>query len=148
MGRNTFEITKTKNDMKKLLIIEDNQMMMTFLVEYFGSTYQTELATTPSEALEMINSNESDYDMILSDYKSKNDEEYVSLKKVAAQMKWQNIPMVILTDEDKSDQRLDSLSIGARDTLSKPFNPKELSMRLACLAGKDANNMEIYRKAA
>ncbi len=135
--------------MKKLLIIDDNLMMRTFLANYFDTNYIVEQVSTPSEAIIKLNTGMTEeYDAVISDFKKHTNKEYSRLKEVAGQTNDLNIPMIILTDEDKSDQRLTALSIGAKDTLSKPFNPKELNMRLASIIGQADFSRTLLRKAA
>jgi len=135
--------------MKKLLIIEDNELMKTFLANYFGSEYIVEHVSTPSEAITKLNTgNPQSYDAVISDFKDASNLEYNRLKEVTDHVNESNVPMIILTDEDKSEQRLQSLSLGARDTLSKPFNPKELDMRVTSLIGQATFSQSILRKAA
>lgn len=41
-----------------------------------------------------------------------------------------NTPWIVLTEQDKSDQRIKAFSWGAKDCVSKPFNPVELKLRI------------------
>ncbi len=115
--------------MKKLLIIEDHPMMRMFLQNYLGRTYNVTAVATPEEAVDHCLENTFPH-LIMCDHKDKKSESYKTLQSICMQIKWRNIPLFILTDEDKSAQRIDAFSLGAKDTLSKPFNPKELVMRI------------------
>ena len=42
---------------------------------------------------------------------------------------------MVLTDQDKSDQRIETLKLGAKDSVSKPFNPVELQLRIMSSMG-------------
>jgi two-component system phosphate regulon response regulator OmpR len=42
-----------------------------------------------------------------------------------------NVPIVMLTARDEAQSRIEGLSLGADDYVSKPFEPKELSLRIA-----------------
>lgn len=118
--------------MKKILIIEDNDMMRLFLQNYLGKVYAVKTVSTPSQAMVYCEQN-SLPDLVISDYQEKHSEESEILKALNMQLQWRNTPLFILTDEDKSVQRMNALSTGARDTMSKPFNPKELNLRVDCL---------------
>ncbi len=59
------------------------------------------------------------------------------------QIKWRNIPLFMLTDQDKSSERIDAFSLGAKDTLSKPFNPKELVLRIDSILNISSSMAEI-----
>ena len=118
--------------MKKILIIEDNSMMRMFLSNYLGRHYQVEVVESPSAALELCERG-SYFDLIISDYYNQGSEEIQAIQALNLQVNWRGTSLFMLTDEDKSEQRIAALSIGARDTLSKPFNPKELNLRVGSL---------------
>ena len=42
-----------------------------------------------------------------------------------------NVPILMLTARDESESRIEGLSIGADDYIGKPFEPRELSLRIA-----------------
>jgi two-component system phosphate regulon response regulator OmpR len=42
-----------------------------------------------------------------------------------------SVPIIMLTARDEARSRIEGLSIGADDYVSKPFEPKELSLRIA-----------------
>src|SRR5262249_57631632 len=42
-----------------------------------------------------------------------------------------SVPIVMLTARDEAQSRIEGLSIGADDYVSKPFEPRELSLRIA-----------------
>lgn len=132
--------------MKKILIIEDNYMMRVFLLNYLGKTYDVKAVENPSEALK-ISTNGEYFDMIVSDYQSKNTEEEASLQALNMQLSWNGTSLFVLTDEDKSDQRINALTTGAKDTLSKPFNPQELNLRINTLLNQ-ANQFTGLRTVA
>ncbi|MFY0594633.1 response regulator [Roseivirga sp.] len=118
--------------MKKILIVEDNYMMRVFLLNYLGKTYDVAAVETPSEALALASQGQQ-FDLVLSDYQKEHSEESEVLNALNLQLAWSSTSLFILTDEDKSDQRINALNTGAKDTLSKPFNPKELNLRINSL---------------
>lgn len=67
-------------------------------------------------------------DLVLMNYGSPNESELVS--EVRSNLWLRSIPVFVLSDEDKSDLRIAAMAAGATDTLSKPFNPGELLMRI------------------
>jgi DNA-binding response OmpR family regulator len=132
--------------MEKILIIEDNEMMRLFLASYFSKNYEVTTAETPAQANKIIEDG-ADFALIMADYQPKETTARAEFNLFHLKMKARNIPVVILTDNDKSDQRIDSLSLGIEDCLSKPFNPIELSMRVEQLAIKDNYRIQ-YRTVA
>ena len=133
--------------MEKVMIIENNAMMRLFLTNYLSGDYEVETAETPKEALNKMNGMVGSFSLVISDYQAPNSQEIKDLISLETALNWQNVPLVILTDEDKSDQRIAAFECGATDCLSKPFNPKELSMRLKGLTRAN-EKVNKYRKVA
>ncbi len=114
--------------MRKILLVEDHDMMRLFLSNFFGKEYEvTALADAPS-AVSWIQNNTAD--LILADFPDKQDEGSIHGLSLLAGKR--SIPLVILTDKDKSEQRIQAFRWGAKDSVSKPFNPVELQMRINC----------------
>src|SRR5262249_62193318 len=44
-----------------------------------------------------------------------------------------SVPIIMLTARDKAQSRIEGLTIGADDYVSKPFEPRELSLRIASI---------------
>ena len=49
-------------------------------------------------------------------------------------------PIILLTAKGKTDDRVEGLEIGADDYLSKPFEPKELTLRIKNILNKTKKN--------
>jgi DNA-binding response OmpR family regulator len=131
--------------MEKVLVIEDNRMMRLFLINYLGQHHDVSAVENPSEAIKWLESN--DATLIISDYYSKGTKEFNELNKVKSLSGWTNTPMIILTDSDKSEQRINALELGVADCLSKPFNPVELNLRVNSI--KNINQLKVsYRPVA
>ncbi len=123
--------------MKKILIIENNYMMRMFLINYLGKSYDVTAVETPSESIALM-VNGARFDLVVCDYYSENDAQYTDLQALHLHLNWESGSLFILTDKDKSEQRINALQNGAKDTLSKPFNPKELTVRISTLLNKSA----------
>jgi len=133
--------------MEKVMIIENNAMMRLFLTNYLSGDYEVETAENPMEAMSKMNGMVGDFSLVISDYQAPKSAAQQELENLEMALRWQNVPLVILTDEDKSDQRIAAFESGATDCLSKPFNPKELSMRLSCLIRSSGESIK-YRTVA
>ena len=113
--------------MKTILLIEDHDLMRMFLVNFIGKDHQVYSVKSPQEAVDWLRI--ANVDLILSDYPSSSHlkNQMIALQASAYE---KEIPMMILTDEDKSEQRIQAFYWGAKDSLSKPFNPVELKIRI------------------
>ncbi|WP_323755844.1 response regulator [Roseivirga sp.] len=114
--------------MENILIVESNTMMRLFLANYLGDNHFVKAVKSPAEALEWLEGN--DAALILADYQTKNSQEYQDLSQLKRQADLYTMPMIILTDNDKSEQRIHALELGVSDSISKPFSPIELSLRV------------------
>lgn len=113
--------------MKTILLIEDNDMMRMFLIHYLGKDHQVYAVKNPQEAVEWLRG--TSVDLIVSDYPA-NPVLGVQVRALRAAAESKRIPILMLTDQDKSEQRINAFQWGAKDCISKPFNPVELKMRV------------------
>lgn len=133
--------------MEKVLIIEDNAMMRMFLANYLSAEYEVLTVQSPQEGMELVREKNEGFALVISDYYAPGTPELEALNKMENSLRWQGTPLVILTDEDKSAQRITALECGASDCLSKPFNPRELSMRIKGLIKAEQKQI-VYRPVA
>ncbi len=54
----------------------------------------------------------------------------------------QNIPIIMLTAMGECDHRISGLEVGADDYIVKPFEPKELLLRIANILKRKQNNID------
>lgn len=63
------------------------------------------------------------------------------VKEIKCSALFSNIPIVMLSDNDKSEGRIKCINAGADDFLSKPFNPRELSARMFAILRRVKQNI-------
>ena len=85
--------------MKYLMIVEDNYIMRLFLVNYFNTEFNVTAVEKPHQARELVKNGY--YDLVIMDNHQEKSNDHEELKKLIAQLKWQNIPNVLLTDSQK-----------------------------------------------
>ncbi|MEC7755389.1 MULTISPECIES: response regulator [Roseivirga] len=125
---------KKNNRMETILIVEHSYMMRLFLINYLSKNFDVNAVETPTEALEYLEKNLRPA-AILSNFHSNASREREGFQQMIATLEQNNIPLIVLTDQDKSDQRIEALKLGAKDTMSKPFNPVEMQLRLMTAMG-------------
>ena len=109
-----------------ILVVDDDEGIRTLVKKYLNENNflvtTADSAEDAAEKIEII-----DFDMIILDIMmpGKN-----GLQFIQENMKKINTPVVLLTAKGTADERVEGLEVGADDYLPKPFEPKELVLRI------------------
>lgn len=110
----------------KILIIDDDVRLIALLKEYLTPHgYQVAEVTHPSTGLDYLASGETDLvilDVMLPDLNG-----FETLKAIRKQSE---VPVIMLTARGEVTDRIVGLELGADDYLPKPFEPRELLVRI------------------
>ncbi|MCB9283902.1 MAG: response regulator [Lewinellaceae bacterium] len=115
-----------------LLIIEDNKDIQQYLTTLLESKYTLYLAGDGEEGIEMAF--EHIPDLIVSDVMMPKKDGFEVCDTLKNDDRTSHIPIVLLTAKGSVESRIEGLERGADAYLSKPFNEKELFVRLEKLA--------------
>lgn len=122
------EQTAEGHPLPQLLLIEDNADLIRYLQECLQDTYQLTIAKNGEEgvqkALETIP------DVIISDVMMPKKDGFAVCKELKYDERTSHIPIVLLTAKASIEDRLSGLERGADAYLTKPFNKRELLIRL------------------
>ncbi|MCC0629231.1 response regulator transcription factor [Clostridioides sp. ES-S-0108-01] len=128
----------------KVLIVEDNKILLESVVEELSKHFETEKCEDGEEALYLVNQNI--YDLVILDLMLPNINGIDVLKK----MRVNNIdtPVLILTAKEALDDKVEAFTIGANDYLTKPFYMEELVARVYAILRtngkiKERNGLEF-----
>ena len=117
---------------KHLLIVEDDELVQSLLAAYMqNEDFKISLAATGKEMLACIDSEP--VDLVLLDLGLPDEDGLVLARQVRARS---SLPIIVLTARKDQKDRLTALEIGADDYLTKPFNPKELVLRVRNLLSR------------
>ncbi len=112
----------------RVLVVEDNAEVRDFIYSCLREHYYVDTAVDGSEgirtALETIP------DIIISDVMMPGADGNELTRTLKSNEKTSHIPIVLLTAKASEDDRLEGLSQGADDYLVKPFNTRELLLRM------------------
>ena len=114
---------------KKVLIVDDKEQIAKILYVYLQADYDCYYKQNPVEAIGWINQGNMP-DLIISDIRMpemRGDEFLAYLKHNEL---FRQIPVVMLSSEDSTPERIRLLEEGAEDYIVKPFNPMELKIRI------------------
>lgn len=113
---------------KSILLVDDKPAIAKIIMLYL-SMYDVKYAENPIKAIEWLNEGNMP-DIIITDLNmpEMNGEEFLLYLK--ANGMFNHIPVLILSSEESSTNRIRLLEEGADDFVLKPFNPEELKIRL------------------
>jgi DNA-binding response OmpR family regulator len=120
--------------MKKILIVEDNEVVQDILRQFFAPRYNVQIAGNASQALSLIVRVAPD--VALLDIKMPG-LDGISLLKSLREM-GVTVPIFIMTGYDSLQVAQDALNAGANGYLPKPFNLLHLDRLVADACGIDA----------
>lgn len=114
---------------KKILIVDDKPQIAKILHVYLQGEYICYYVENPVEAIRWIQNGEMP-DLIISDIRMPvmRGDEFLTYIKHNELLR--NIPVVMLSSEDSTSERIRLLEQGAEDYIVKPFNPMELKIRI------------------
>jgi DNA-binding response OmpR family regulator len=111
-----------------ILVVEDNDEMRFYLKEIFEDKVEIVEASHGREGLKLLK--KSIPDLIISDVMMPEMDGYEFLGLLKNNVSFKNIPVVMLTARASEEDLLHGLSLGVDDYITKPFNAKELKIRV------------------
>lgn len=114
---------------RKLLIIDDNEMLLGLLSHCFGSAFEVNLCKSIKDAKTLLMSGLLP-DAIITDLNLPDEDGKEFIGYLKNQSLYTNIPLIVLSGEEKSQSRIECLKLGADDYVMKPFHPEELQIRI------------------
>ena len=112
-----------------VLIVDDDDRIRTLLKRYMTDNgFLTAVAQNAREARVLMGS--VDFDLIVLDVMMPGESGFDLTKSVRAAS---NVPILLLTARGLPEDRIEGLEAGADDYLSKPFEPRELLLRINAL---------------
>lgn len=109
-----------------LLLVEDNKELLHFLAQHFQETYSVITATNGASAWRKIN--RTPPDIIISDVKMPKMDGLELCLKLKQHQQFDHIPLILLSDSQDEQLKVNGLDIGADAYVGKPFNLKELEL--------------------
>ncbi len=134
-----------KMDMPLLLVVEDNADMREYIYSCFCDKYKVLMAKDGVEGVEMAL--EQIPDLIISDVMMPRLDGIDLCKQLKADVKTNHIPLLLLTAKVGDESTIKGLEAGADDYITKPFNAKTLSVKIANLiATQKAMRKKVQEK--
>ena len=109
-----------------ILIVDDDDRIRSLLKDYLTENfYIVSTAEDAKEAKEKLNFIK--FDVIILDVMMPGQDGYDLTRDIKKRL---NVPIILLTAKGEVENRIKGLEIGAEDYIGKPFEPKELLLRI------------------
>jgi len=117
------------DDAPHLLVVDDDRRIRDLLSRFLTSEgYRVTTADTAADARGKLKS--LSFDLLVLDVMMPGESGFDFAKSLRGTS---DVPILMLTARDAAESRIKGLEMGADDYLSKPFEPRELSLRIASI---------------
>ena len=124
------------NSNTHILVVDDDDGIRSLVKKYLNeNNYLVTTANSAEDALDKIEVIK--FDLIILDIMMPGKS---GLEFIQENIKNLNTPIVLLTAKGETKDKIEGLEIGADDYLSKPFEPKELKLRIQNILNKTKQN--------
>jgi two-component system phosphate regulon response regulator OmpR len=123
------QAAKLSDDAPHLLVVDDDRRIRDLLSRFLaGEGYRVTTADNAKDARAKLTG--LSFDMLVLDVMMPGETGFELAKAIRGQS---TVPILMLTARDGAESRIEGLTLGADDYLSKPFEPRELSLRIASI---------------
>ena len=130
-----------ENNKNHILIVDDDDRIRSLLKDYLSeNSYIVSTAENAAQAKEKLNYFK--FDIIILDVMMPGKNGYEFTKEIKKQIK---VPIILLTAKGEVENRIKGLELGADDYIGKPFEPKELLLRIKNIINKN-NKIDLKSK--
>jgi two-component system phosphate regulon response regulator OmpR len=125
----TMVSTALPDDAPHLLVVDDDRRIRDLLSRFlFGEGYRVTTAETAADARAKLQGLR--FDLLILDIMMPGETGFDLARDLRTSS---SVPIIMLTARDEPRSRIEGLSIGADDYVGKPFEPRELSLRIASI---------------
>ena len=123
-----------ENNKNHILIVDDDDRIRNLLKDYLSeNNYVVSTAENAGQAKDQLKYIK--FDIIILDVMMPGQDGYELTKEVKKQIK---VPIILLTAKGEVESRIKGLELGADDYIGKPFEPKELLLRIKNIISKSS----------
>ncbi|HEY7665188.1 MAG TPA: response regulator [Xanthobacteraceae bacterium] len=117
------------DDAPHLLVVDDDRRIRDLLSRFlFAEGYRVTTADTAADARAKLQGLR--FDLLILDVMMPGETGFELARALRGSS---TVPIIMLTARDEAKSRIEGLSIGADDYVGKPFEPRELSLRIASI---------------
>jgi len=117
------------DDAPHLLVVDDDRRIRNLLSRFlFAEGYRVTTADTAADARAKLEGLR--FDLLILDVMMPGESGFELARDLRSSS---SVPIIMLTARDEAKSRIEGLTIGADDYVGKPFEPRELSLRIASI---------------
>lgn len=135
------ESEEDKGDKPVVLVVEDNQDMLSFVKRQLSHDYAVLTATNGMEALQILDGNY--VNIVVSDVVMPLMDGFELCKNIKSKLDYSHIPIILLTAKTNIQSKIEGLELGADAYIDKPFSVEYLRVCISNLI----TNREKLRQA-
>lgn len=125
-----------------VLVVDDDTRIRTLLQRYLSENgYRVTVAKDAAEARQLMGS--LDFDFIVLDVMMPGEDGFALTKAIREKS---HVPILLLTARGEAGDRIQGFERGADDYLAKPFEPRELLLRIATILRRAGTPVEPVRQ--
>lgn len=125
----------------KLLLVEDNPAVRTYMKELVEDDYEVYLAKQGLEALEILKQYK--IDIIITDLVMPVMDGFQFIKGVKKRYEYQNIPVMVVSARDTKEDKYKIMQLGVNNILTKPFDKREFLLGIRNLLEKSNESVTL-----
>lgn len=145
--KRTPDITRSKLNKAKVLIVDDDPVNLKILKDMLAIDYEITTVNNGLDALRMIQEN--NFDLIISDVMMPTMSGYELTKNIRKQFTITELPILLLTARNQSEDIEAGFLSGANDYVDKPMDALALKARVRALTGlKQSIQEQLQMEAA
>ena len=131
----------------KVLVVDDSASTLTIISHFIEKDEGFEVVgyTDPLKLVAELDS--LDFDIAVVDYVMPELDGPQLMQKIQANPKFKNVPILVLTANSDRETRLNALSNGAIDFISKPVEPIEFAIRLRNIGQLRAAQLQLEKQS-
>ncbi|MCK9291205.1 MAG: response regulator transcription factor [Bacteroidales bacterium] len=120
---------------KKILVIDDELSIRVLLENFLSKTFEVTTRNDGMEGMKYLEDGNIP-DLVVADIQMPNMDGYDFIQNIRSSGYFKNIPLIMLSGIESSQEKVKCLKLGANDYMVKPFNPEELLIRIELLINR------------
>lgn len=136
------QTTEIKNEKAQILVVEDNEDLLSFITSELAGTYAILKAENGEEALKIIHNE--NIQLVISDVSMPIMDGITMCKTIKTNLETSHIPVILLTAKNSLKSQIDGLEVGADAYIAKPFSMDYLKVQANNLIENRRQIMNYY----